>query len=81
MTIIIGIMEFMPPPLPPPMDIIIMIGIMLDMSLLPSIIIIMSIMFIIWLSPPAEILKHFTSLPYFEVKLSCVCLMFAYRKK
>ena len=22
-----------------------------------------------------------TSLPYFRVKLSCVCLMFAYRKK
>ena len=24
---------------------------------------------------------NFTSLPYFGVKLSCVCLMFAYRKK
>ena len=33
-----------------------------------------------------KILKFFenktkTSLPYFGVKLSCVCLMFAYRKK
>ena len=25
--------------------------------------------------------NYFTSLPYFRVKLSCVCLMFAYRKK
>ena len=25
--------------------------------------------------------KDTTSLPYFRVKLSCVCLMFAYRKK
>ena len=25
--------------------------------------------------------KSWTSLPYFRVKLSCVCLMFAYRKK
>ena len=27
------------------------------------------------------IMISFTSLPYFGVKLSCVCLMFAYRKK
>ena len=26
-------------------------------------------------------IKRVTSLPYFGVKLSCVCLMFAYRKK
>ena len=35
---------------------------------------------------PPQCLKHpilisETSLPYFWVKLSCVCLMFAYRKK
>ena len=26
-------------------------------------------------------MQQITSLPYFRVKLSCVCLMFAYRKK
>ena len=25
--------------------------------------------------------EFYTSFPYFRVKLSCVCLMFAYRKK
>ena len=28
-----------------------------------------------------HLIKRKTSLPYFRVKLSCVCLMFAYRKK
>ena len=28
-----------------------------------------------------KVIHKLTSLPYFEFKLSCVCLMFAYRKK
>ena len=31
--------------------------------------------------PLDDVFKGKTSLPYFGVKLSCVCLMFAYRKK